>query len=178
MKAITLHAPWGTAIAECGKDIENRGHLLLGPRFVGQRIAIHQGQAWDSEAAEALAARGLAIGTRREDHATGAIVATARIRGIVDCRGRGGTGVPISGLSPGGGRALVHAWRRSDAGPLAALAASSPWWAGPVGIVLEDVIIPGTTIWCRGKQGAWDVPAEVLPLLAPEAGTPARMEAF
>jgi len=43
MKALTLTAPWGTAIAKLGKDIENR-RWKPPDAIIGQRIAIHEGK--------------------------------------------------------------------------------------------------------------------------------------
>jgi hypothetical protein len=42
MKALTLKAPWATAIAKLGKDIENRSWRPPAA-IIGERIAIHEG---------------------------------------------------------------------------------------------------------------------------------------
>jgi len=50
VRALTLQRPWGWAIANLGKDVENR--VWSPPRSVlGTRIAIHEGKVWDEEGA-------------------------------------------------------------------------------------------------------------------------------
>lgn len=50
LPCVTLHRPWGYAVTDLGKPVENRNW----PCFlaVGQLIAIHNGQKWDKEALE------------------------------------------------------------------------------------------------------------------------------
>ena len=45
---LTLHRPWGYAIAYLGKDVENRGQPCKLP--IGTFIAIHHGRKWDESA--------------------------------------------------------------------------------------------------------------------------------
>jgi hypothetical protein len=47
LKAITLHRPWGHAIAHLGKDIENRTWKC--PLPIGSYVAIHDGNTEDSD---------------------------------------------------------------------------------------------------------------------------------
>jgi hypothetical protein len=48
IKAITLHRPWGNAITDYGKDIENRSWPC--PLVCGDYLAIHNGAKWDAAA--------------------------------------------------------------------------------------------------------------------------------
>ena len=48
IKAITLHRPWGNAIADYGKNIENRTWKC--PLPFGSYLAIHNGKKWDADA--------------------------------------------------------------------------------------------------------------------------------
>ena len=50
LKAITVHRPWGHAIAHLGKDIENRTWKC--PLPIGSYVAIHNGKKWDDSAVE------------------------------------------------------------------------------------------------------------------------------
>lgn len=45
---------------------------------------------------------------------------------------------------------------------------SSPWWVGPVGWRLSDPIALAAPIPCRGAQGLWAVPSDVLERAAQE----------
>lgn len=58
MRAITLHEPWASAIADGVKDVENRTWPL--PKaYVGVPIAIHAGKKYDEEGRDELLASGL-----------------------------------------------------------------------------------------------------------------------
>lgn len=46
--AVTVHRPWGHAIAHLGKPVENRNYRCHLP--IGTLIAIHNGAAWDYQA--------------------------------------------------------------------------------------------------------------------------------
>lgn len=48
MKALTLHQPWATCIAQHGKRVENRTWAPP-PSIIGQRIAIHAGMKLNRE---------------------------------------------------------------------------------------------------------------------------------
>lgn len=84
MRAITLQQPWATAIAEHGKDIENRtwapGHLLA------QRFAIHAGLVFDEAGARWIEASGLIPGITVREMLTwprGAVVCTTYLLSVV-----------------------------------------------------------------------------------------------
>ena len=50
IKAVTVHRPWGYAIAHLDKMVENRSWECKLP--IGSFIAIHNGQKWDADAAK------------------------------------------------------------------------------------------------------------------------------
>ena len=49
LMAVTLHRPWAYAVAELGKDVENRSWPCTLPP--GALLAIHAGKKWDEEGA-------------------------------------------------------------------------------------------------------------------------------
>ena len=161
LRALTLWRPWDEPVG-CGfKPVENR------PRpppasLLGEVIAIHAGLHYDQSAYDFIAERGYRFNllTRAASDArrAGKIVALARIAGWLDAR--------ESGLGEWNARITA------DAGPTdfrdgPALRAhvstlrSSPWWMGPVGILLVDVRALREPVPCRGAQGYWTVPADV-----------------
>ncbi len=152
MYALTVKQPWAEAIARHGKTVENRSrrppaHLL------GQRIAIHVGQAADAWIdAHAAGIRSLdlqdahlrplldwAIDPRagqvpRRDlvHGAGRIIATARLAGWVASDGSAAWAPGILGIN----------------------ARESPWFTGPVGWVLADVRVLQQPVGAGGSCGA------------------------
>ena len=50
IKGITLHRPWGYAIAHLNKRVENRTYNC--PLPIGSYLAIHNGKKWDEEGAD------------------------------------------------------------------------------------------------------------------------------
>jgi len=58
MRALTIKRPWATAIAQGVKTVENRS-WCPSKRFLGARIAIHAGFAYDREGARWLRRTGL-----------------------------------------------------------------------------------------------------------------------
>ncbi|PZD70478.1 hypothetical protein C1752_12049 [Acaryochloris thomasi RCC1774] len=115
LAVITVHRPWGYAIAHLGKDIENRSWC---PRIpVGSFLAIHNGMKWDADGEWLLRQNyGEKLPDRNSDPA-GAIVAISQFDGCV---------------------------REGE----------SPWFAGPVGWKLKDVVAI-EPVYCRGQQGLW-----------------------
>lgn len=144
MKALTLWRPWGYCIAHMGKRIENR--TWAPPRTLfGQRIAIHQGKSWSppNDWGE--------LEVDREDplvHAVG-IVATAVVTGVVHAVSHDKFYVK-AGAIPGG-------WSQRQHGD---------WFNGPFGWVLDEVQPVVPPLVCRGAQGLWNVPADLLEKLS------------
>jgi hypothetical protein len=82
VKAITLHRPWGYAIACLDKRHENRSWRC--PLPIGSWLAIHNGQKWDEAAAEFIRRENsseLIDNPTPENDPPGAIIAMCRFLG-------------------------------------------------------------------------------------------------
>jgi len=160
MKALTIKQPWAYAIAMFGKTVENRSRKP--PKaLIGQRIAIHvskNADDWnafcDGEILDTPAHLQAMRAWERECAPFGdfgCIIATARIVGFCEWRG---------GFMPN----EMQYIREHKAAVMTA--PDSPWWIGPVGIVLADIRLLNKPIGpMRGALGYWEVPAEFLPFL-------------
>jgi len=139
MKALTLHQPWATAVANFGKRVENRTWAPP-PSLVGRRLAIHAGKTWDREGARLLAERFGFRWTKELEAAfpRGAVVAVATLVGTLP--------FPACGQRPEYSR-LVAAER------------DSWWFTGPIGWVLADVV-PIASVPSPGRQGLWTLSDE------------------
>jgi hypothetical protein len=82
---LTLHMPWAWCCYALPpgerKDVENRDWLPE-PALVGDYLALHNGQTWDEEAWRGLREVGYPV-PPLADHPAGAIVAVARLAGLV-----------------------------------------------------------------------------------------------
>lgn len=106
LKAITLHRPWGHAIAHLGKDIENRTWKC--PLPIGTYIAIHNGKKWDDSAVEFIRdVTDIFDATMNPvEDPSGAIIAIARFDGNTE-------DAPISDWFMG-----PIGWKLSDVAPI------------------------------------------------------------
>jgi hypothetical protein len=132
MRALTLWAPWGTAIATLGKDVENRPWKP--PDWIlGERIAIHEGQTVDRAAVEKLEKKHGKLSFER-----GVVACTAVVRGWIDADG-------------------THS--ESLTKQEAAAARRSRWHHGEeVGWVLGDVRAPAARVEIKGARQLWILP--------------------
>lgn len=135
MKAITVHAPYGWAIARADKRLENRdwepSALELRP---GDLLAIHQGKKFDWDARDALWAWGIncpGAGEMEEAGTLGAFVALATFTGRI-YRDRDEVFPDVEQLL---------------------------WWIGPLAWELENVR-PVKPLPARGYQRLWNVRRE------------------
>lgn len=135
MKALTVKAPWGTAIATLGKDIENRSWKPP-QSVIGTRIAIHQGVSVSREALEDLEDQFGAI-----RYELGVVACTAVLKGWVDADGSHSTSLSARE---------------------AARARRSPWYGGDVGWVLTGVRRPRAQVRLKGKLGVWKLPPRAI----------------
>lgn len=148
--AITLRHPWSFAIARLGKDIENR--TWKPPRhLIGQTIAIHGGAV----------PKGLA--GLESDH-DGRFIA----QNIVTLEYYRALPKTMRDWLYQHGRSL-SSWTVPGIVATALLAevvteSDSPWFSGPFGFVLTDVMPLENPIPHRGALGFWEVerPVEVL----------------
>jgi hypothetical protein len=143
MKALTLIQPWAWAICHAGKRIENRGWRP--PRSLwGERIAIHAGKSLDEEACVGLYLSGYSMPASVPQSV---IVATARVLGIVT----------EDKEKPG---AFTFECLRER--PQWAMSPKNlVWFCGPVGWLLDEVVVLREPVACKGAQRLWTVPAEV-----------------
>lgn len=145
MKALTVQQPWAFAIATGAKTVENRTRAHPWHSAVGQRIAIHAGKAWDETAiyderliAAAKAAGHLFVMEELDPAAYeyGVVLATADLAGVHQAGASNGC------------RCAWNDWAQPDC------------WH----LVLRD-IRRTRPLPCRGYQGLWTLPAEVVAAL-------------
>lgn len=149
--ALTFIQPWGTAVLQLGKDVENRPWAPW-PRVIGKRITVHAGAKVDKRDAW-----GLLPQLGELDLATvprSALLGTVRLIGFFDVRNgqqRHGFTHDEQVLD-----ALGSKWRAMDA---------KFWW------VFDEPLVLPEPIPCPGSLSLWRVPAEHVPALrALEAG--------
>lgn len=152
MKAITLHRPWPAAIFHLpgthAKRVENRGWRP--PRaIVGQRIAVHAGITIDRGALTELRRTIGARELRDEVALATGIIGTAVVVGVTYQR-----------------EVEQRVARFVDSGPQTAddmrwWLTVHHWFVGPFGWLLDDARPCPTPIPCQGRQGLWNVPADV-----------------
>ena len=134
MKALTLRHPWPWAVCYFGKDLENRVWRPSQLRL-GDRLAIHAGKMPSlTEIREAFAGM----------DAMGAIAHVRDIPTLEQLRRQESAIVAV--VKFGGATA-------SDV---------SPWFCGPYGWRLYDLVVLPEPVKCRGARGLWDVPPDVL----------------
>jgi hypothetical protein len=155
VKALTVHAPWGWAIAYAGKNVENRSWKPP-QSLIGQRIAIHQGKRTNEWARRFLAnlCNPIVEGPFEPDIHLGCIVATAVVEGafwqVAGCpQVRKRDPLPEQLLS-----------RTSEY--ISTSVRNSRWYLGGVGWLLTDVIALPEPIPHKGAQGLWNVSPEAL----------------
>jgi len=147
MKALTVKSPWSHAIARFGKTVDNRSRRPPAS-MLGQRFAIHVGQAWWPEPSDLDDHRDLYLWTlaRMAEGAppdSGLLIATARLVGWV--------------AKPD---TMIGCWSAPDAASEAAVRAAreSPWFTGPCGWVLDYVraLREPVGYWTRRWEGCGD----------------------
>lgn len=82
LPALTLWQPWAFAVAELGKDVENRDRWSPPRRMVGRALAIHAGLTYDAAGAHSLR-EAFGYEVARHSCAFGAVVAVAVLAGCV-----------------------------------------------------------------------------------------------
>lgn len=138
MNALTLKHPWAVAIRDWGKPVENR--TWKPPRsLIGQWFAIHggvvpKGRARDEAFTDLMSLIGQGLAPRNVP------TADAIVPGIL-CVVR-----------------LDRVVQPGDDDPIV----SSPWFTGPYGWVLSDVVPMPEPIPCSGRQGLWPLLEDVL----------------
>jgi hypothetical protein len=144
MKALTIKQPWLwaiTGLTDRQKRVENR---TWKPPYgmTGQRIALH-GSARIEQVEMMVWRRIYPEWPNTAALVTGAIVATAVIRGYVIVDDHGGV--------------IEQSRYAENYDPRA-----DPWFFGPVGWLLEDVRKLAQPMPCKGALGLWEVPPVIL----------------
>lgn len=132
MRALTLLQPWAHAVCALGKRVENRTWQPPAT-CVGQRLAIHAGKAWGPTERAVVTSLVERGHSVPDDLPLGAVVAIATIAGTL-----------TAPLTPEEQEEL------------------GAWWLGPIGWVLRDVHALQEPVPCRGNQGLWRLPLDVL----------------
>ncbi|NBC16391.1 MAG: hypothetical protein GVY18_03640 [Bacteroidetes bacterium] len=151
-RCLSLWRPWPHTILHLGKRIENRGHAQYS-RFRGW-LLLHAAQSWDETCVDFAAERGLLDGAclrtlqTRTDNPTG-IVGRCRVVGCVE--------PPTTGNGKSPAISAPNQALHDFASDL-----DFRWWMGGHGLLLDDVEALPEAIPCRGKQGLWRPPAEVV----------------
>lgn len=132
--ALTIWQPWCSAIVDGSKRIENRGWRP--PEWIiGDRIWLHAGKRFDLPGS--LRCATLGFDRAKADLPLGAIIGSARVAGYQTAQ------MPKAKLFSKEGYLYEGADLRGD-----------PWWVGPVGWVLEDVL-PLEPHAALGMQKLW-----------------------
>lgn len=148
IKGLTILQPWCSLITHGTKRVENRSWSPRG-MAVGDYLAIHAGARVDLDqwggADDTITVKGqppfmaaydAALLTTTSDRALRAALATAVPYGAI-------LGVAV----------LADVETRATG--------DDPWWVGPVGWRLADVVAFERPVPCKGAQGLWDLPADV-----------------
>jgi hypothetical protein len=148
LSALTLWQPMSWAICTphpLAKDIENRPRPLP-KKFQGKEtiVAVHAGRTWSDEYANKV---NQILGVKQIPcHRDSCIVGLMKLTGR--CFAEGVSRPCVEG--PDGAPRL------------------NPWWSGPYGYEIADAVELTTPIPCRGMQGFWPVPADVVRLIIPQ----------
>lgn len=142
IRGLTLWRPWSWAVACAGKRVENRGWPP--PRWLlGQYLAIHGGKKYDREAAEDIADI-FRLVVPEDSWCDQGIVAVARVVGYYADELHEDRPGQLLGDLP---KDQHH------------------WYCGPFAWALDNVCPIMPAIPCRGAQGLWEVPPDVLAVL-------------
>lgn len=129
---LTLWRPWAWAIAHANKRIENRPWWR--PSLLGTYIAIHSGKTWDYEGAAKIGDVHPEMPRSADLHPLG-IIGVARVVGCIQFDDPQSPPIEPSQVK---------------------------WFFGPFGWVLDDVVAFDVAVPCRGMQGLWPLPRNVL----------------
>lgn len=141
--ALTLWQPWASAIIYGPKRVENRPWAPWAS-IIGQRIWIHASATYDVKSHQLVVETWKATGPVPDAKV---LTPAKAILGILGCaRVLGWAGMESRGHLSESEAAMV----RRD-----------PWWGGPLGWYLGDVVALPEPIPCRGKQGLWRPDPEV-----------------
>ena len=135
--ALTLKHPWPFAVCHMGKRIENRSWLPGARLSEGEWFFIHGGRVPMGEALEDLADIGRWL---LRTYGVPPGWNDVKLFEVVACKG-------LVAAARFGGAVTKH---------------DSPWFEGPYGWVLSEVVVLPEPVPCKGAQGLWTVPPEPL----------------
>jgi hypothetical protein len=168
MRALTLRHPWAFSIAHWGKRIENRSWKPP-TALIGQRIAIHGGaKPGKADGYRAGAVRIFADLFEVYGHPAAFHEATT-YRELANIALNESSGIVAT--------AIIERWVKFGSDDIAE---QDPWFdkqPGNIGWVLRDVVTLEKPVPCKGAQGLWNLPDDVLAQVIanvvkePESGT-------
>jgi hypothetical protein len=144
MRALSFLQPWLQAVLHLGKNVENR-KWKPPEAMVGQVFALHASKGWDKDGEAFIVERHspFAEGGHivKEFVPRGAVIGAARLLGW----SRWQTGHVVIG-TPTVDLVFI---------------ATSPWFFGPYGWLLGDIVELPRPVPCKGALGFWKMPADV-----------------
>lgn len=158
MMALTLRHPWPWAICQLGKRVENRTWRPHPNQLkIGERFAIHGGK-WP------LDDRGVPLGSSGSDYVDEIVDTVRELKEAGLCSDL--SKITLRMLSAYVGIVAVATYGG------AVSESANPWFVGPNGWQLNDIIVIPEPVKCRGAQGLWpladDVEAQVMAQLRKE----------
>lgn len=136
MKALTIRHPFPWCICYLGKPLENRNWVPSpGQLRPGEQFAIHAGKMVPAMELQNSFASLFEMGCIDQD---------TKLPTLADLRTQESSIVAV--VTYGG----------------AVTATASRWFVGRYGWVLRDLVVLPKPVPCRGAQGLWDVPPDVL----------------
>lgn len=151
IRALTVIQPWAHLIAHGPKRIENR--VWEPPRvLVGAFLAIHAGKRVDPECWQGA-----------DELAAFAQIKHPVLEGLVDAE-------DLDARTGGNKHRAKYAAAAVPYGAVVAVArlagvvraSTDPWFCGPVGWQLADVVALPAPVACGGAQGLWELGPELL----------------
>lgn len=133
LMALTLQRPWAHAILYGGKRTENRPWRPW-KKVIGEFIALHSGASYDKAGASWMLSQGLYDPPAAHDCLAGCIVGLAKVTGYKEHTGT-----------------LSEVFNEND-----------PWFTGPYGWELDEIVPFEKPVMCAGSPGLWSVEDETL----------------
>lgn len=177
LRALTLIRPMPAAIVHGTKRIENRPQdLPRAWRGRGAIVAVHAGKKWDeyyASAVNAIDGRGWHDGVYQPGPPYATRVSDEGIVGLMRLTGRvyrhddvdARTGQPRDNDDTN----LVRRYVLGTDVDFEHVPDPGPWYSGPFGYEIADAAAFPAPIPCRGMQGFWPVPADVITTMRAQA---------
>lgn len=134
MQALTIYQPWAWAICHAGKRLENRPWAPP-PSMIGERLAIHA----------AVKVDGMDAFEQVRDHCSQLLARRLDAEDMPT-----GCVVAVARIT---GILRRQPFRSSE---------QFAWWAGPVALELDVLVVLPSPVPCIGRQKLWNLPKEVV----------------